>query len=241
MVNNISKLEQKDCWMKSSCKKYANDASCESDYFCYKFFYLRRIYSKSLLTTKQITTPLHGLDYDSVDVPAYEHLAEIKQNIKSFVEEGKNLIILSQNAGNGKTSWSIELLKSYFNAIWPKSNSDCKGMFVELSRYFSSLKEHIGSGESNYATMVNENIYTADVIVWDDIGVKDLTEFEYDQFLSIINARINDGKSNIYTTNLTDNELISKLTKRLYSRVVGYSTVIEFKEKDHRRAVTRNE
>ena len=53
--------------------------------------------------------------------------------------------------------------------------------------------------------------------------------------LSIIDSRISAGKSNIYTTNLVDSELVKSLGDRLYSRIVNYSNyVIELKGKDKR-------
>ena len=52
--------------------------------------------------------------------------------------------------------------------------------------------------------------------------------------LSIIDARLNNNKSNIYTSNLDREDLHSFLGDRLYSRIYNYSTCIEFVGKDKR-------
>ena len=52
--------------------------------------------------------------------------------------------------------------------------------------------------------------------------------------LSIIDDRINNKKSNIYTSNLNKDELHKLLGDRVYSRVYNYSECIEFLGKDKR-------
>ena len=74
----------------------------------------------------------------------------------------------------------------------------------------------------------------ADLVVWDDIATKSATVFEAEHLLSYIDTRINDNKSNIYTSNLDANEIQEKLGPRLYSRIVNYSTEIELNGKDKR-------
>lgn len=74
-----------------------------------------------------------------------------------------------------------------------------------------------------------------DVIIWDDIGTKTITSFESENLLSIIDTRINAGKSNFYTSNISGQELRESLGDRLYSRIVDLSENIEFKEADMRK------
>ena len=77
-------------------------------------------------------------------------------------------------------------------------------------------------------------MYDADLVVFDEVGTKSLTSFEHEHILSIINARLDLGKSNIYTSNLTDDELLNKMGDRLYSRVVNNSQNVVFVGQDKR-------
>ena len=79
-----------------------------------------------------------------------------------------------------------------------------------------------------------ENVLKADLIIWDEIGSKGLTQFEHENILSYINARIDSNKSNIYTSNLTDTELHTAIGDRLASRICNLSYNYEFKGMDKR-------
>ena len=125
-------------------------------------------------------------------------------------------------------------MTSYFDKIWYKSNFDCQALFVSVPRYLLALKASI-SGKNEYADTVNKYILEADLVVWDDIGIKSLTDFEHDYLYSYINDRVFNGKSNIFTTNGTLDTLPDILGPRLYSRVCKDCTVIEFKTGDSRK------
>ena len=96
-----------------------------------------------------------------------------------------------------------------------------------------ALKNSI-SQQDDYITHIKENIQTADLVVWDDIAIKTATTYEMENLLSIIDYRLNTGKSNIYTSNLFGKELNESLGDRLYSRIVNLSEVIEFVGQDKR-------
>lgn len=72
------------------------------------------------------------------------------------------------------------------------------------------------------------------MVIWDDIATKSATSFEHENLLSIIDARVSDSKSNIYTSNLGCDELHQFMGDRLFSRIYRESMVFEFKGKDKR-------
>ena len=51
------------------------------------------------------------------DEQVFIDLSEIKSNIKSFVDDGKNLLICSNNCGNGKTTMATKILKEYIKEV----------------------------------------------------------------------------------------------------------------------------
>ena len=81
---------------------------------------------------------------------------------------------------------------------------------------------------------IKDNIYDCDIVVWDEIGTKAPTQFESEHLLSLINARIDSGKTNIYTSNLDSQQLREVVGERLYSRIINMSIDIEFHGKDKR-------
>ena len=217
-----------NCSYKNKC----NGIDCEND-FCMRKYRVDCLYDKSLLTDKQRQVGKLFIDQDGTDLHEFQQLAKLEQNIDKFVESGANLYIHSYNCGNGKTSWSIRLMTSYFDKIWPKSNFDCQALFISVPRYLLALKASI-SGKNEYADTVNKYILGADLVVWDDIATKMGTEFELNHLLNIINTRMDNGKSNIFTSNLGNKELINALGERLASRICNKSIDIELHGADKR-------
>ena len=125
------------------------------------------------------------------------------------------------------------MIQSYFNKIWPESNLQCRALFINVPRFLLTLKDSI-SNTSEYIDHIKENVLNTDLVVWDEVGVKSLTTYEHENLLNLINTRLDNGKSNIYTSNLFGSELQEKIGERLYSRIINLSTNIELKGKDKR-------
>jgi len=131
------------------------------------------------------------------------------------------------------TSWALRLMQAYFNSIWIDTELKCRGLFIHVPRYLLALKDNI-SEKSDYVQHIKENVLTADLVIWDEIGTKEFTQFEHENILNLINARIDAGKSNIYTSNLSTEELRDAVGDRLYSRIILCSNDVPFVGLDKR-------
>ena len=211
--------------MKMECKT--------ANVYCTKLFKLNSLYDEALLSeTLRIRKPL-VLDDDNSDYDAFNRLAEIESGIGTYVKEGNNLFIFSNNVGNGKTSWAIRLLQAYLEKIWVTSDIRCRGLFINVPKFFLSLKDNI-SNQNDYIAHIKEHVLKTDIVVWDEVGTKSLTSFEFENLLSLIDSRINNGLSNIYTSNLYGSQLQQNIGDRLYSRIVNMSELVEFRGRDKR-------
>ena len=213
-------------------KKKCSGVDCDKD-FCMRKYRLDCLYSKSLLTDKQLQIGMLYPDKNGTDRHEFEQLANLEKVMAKFVKNGANLYLHSYNCGNGKTSWSIRLLTAYFNQIWFESNFGCQGLFISVPRYLLALKENI-SERNEYAEYINAHILDADIVVWDDIATKMGSEFELNHLLNMINTRMDNGKSNIFTSNLGNKELTNALGERLASRICNKSIDIELHGADKR-------
>lgn len=218
--------EKEKCWYKKIC-----DKSLCGEEFCIRHYKMDYLVYLAMLEGKQ----KYSIDLypDKDDYSAYSRLKVIKNDIKTFVEDGKNLLIYSKNTGNGKTEWSKKLLLSYLNSIWPVTELKCRALFISMPKLVQAMKENI-SKENEYYQYINSNVIDADLVVWDEINYKEWTQFELDYMLNIISQRLSIGKSNIYTTNYDLDTITKKLGTRLASRIVGGSELIEFVGKDQR-------
>ena len=220
------------CCVKHNCVKHANGYE-EEGIFCIKNFKMNSLYNMSLMREKQRQHRDLHIDADGTDKEMFSLLKQYEDHILDFVTEGRNLYIYSSNCGNGKTSWSLRLAQSYLNKIWYSTPTECKVLFINVPKFFIKLKDNIGT-TNEYITHIKKYVADCDLVVWDDIGTKVGTEFEVENLLNIINNRIDNGKSNIYTSNIQPEELRTCLGDRLYSRVVNMSSLIHLQGKDKR-------
>ena len=168
---------------------------------------------------------------ETVDRAAFKKLAEIRKNIDEFVEQGNNLYICSRYFGNGKTSWAIKMLQTYFHYVAEGNIFTVKGMFVSTSDLLLQLKDFDNPLSNEY----KENLRNCDLLILDDIAVTGLSQYDYLQLFALLDSRMLAGKSTIFTANVsTKQDLVSAVGERVASRVWNNSTIIELKGGDRR-------
>lgn len=233
---DYEEVSNNDCWFKNICKIRLSNETC-NNITCPINQKMNALVEHSLLSNKDKFPITLIPDADGTDKDKFMELKKIQINISDFVTSGKNLFIYSKNVGNGKSSWSKKLLLSWFKSIIFTSDFVCRGLFINVTKFFNELRNNIDD-KSDYITYVKELIPKVDLVVWDDIGIKTLTTWEHDVLFDIINTRVEKGLSNIYTSNMTPIELKEKLGDRLHSRIIQLSTLIELNGKD-KRALTK--
>ena len=218
------------CEYNINCKLKNSDYCSES---CERFVKLDYLFKSSLLPETSINPTSLFIDSDGSDREIFSFLKTIQSNIIEAVNNGINLYLYSEIPGNGKTSWSIRLLKAYFYAIWNKCNLTPKALFINVPRYLLELKANIDE-KSDYIQHIKQNVMNCDIVVWDDIATKSATEFEHEHLLSMIDYRLYNKKCNIFTSNIAPNDLHTLLGSRLASRIINESRLLKFTGKDKR-------
>jgi DNA replication protein DnaC len=167
------------------------------------------------------------------DIDAFVCLREIKDDVFNFVANGESLYLHSQNFGNGKTSWAIKILQSYFDRVWAGNGFRCRGIFVHVPSLLNKIKDNFNNNDEEFVLLKNLLI-TVDLVVWDDVAAAKLSDFDHSVLLSFIDQRKLNDLSNIYTGNLGLKELPSAIGNRLTSRIWNDSTIIELVGIDRR-------
>lgn len=194
---------------------------------------LNMLFNLANMTTCQRERIALRIDADGTDKDEFVRLSSIDKNIEEFVKRGKNLYIHSRQCGNGKSSWALRMAIDYINCIVEKTSLICKALYLNVPDYLMELKSNINE-KSEFVYYVRKNIDKANLVIFDDIGTKSATQFEADALQTIIDRRLANKKSNIYTSNLSDDELHSVLGDRLASRIVNNSVNIELHGHDKR-------
>lgn len=221
-------IDYNDCWYQEVCKKHTrNKSHCRS---CPKFIEMRAMLRQSNLPEKK-WKPQQLIP--NGNEKSHSRLMEIKSDIKNWVESGNNLYIYSESCGTGKTSWSIKLLQSYFDKVWAGNSLSCRGIFISVPSFLVKNKENISKFDEDFVNL-REQLLDVDIVIWDDIAVTKLTEFEHALLLSYIDTRILNEKANIFTGNADKKVIETYLGERLASRVYSGSEVLQFTNRDMR-------
>lgn len=224
-------ITKEECYVQAGCKKFIQN-TCD-ELFCIRLYKIDELYNQSLLSQQQRLPIKLRLDENRIDEIPYTILKEYQQDILNVVNNGDNIYIYSSITGNGKTSWAIKFIQSYIQKIWASSDLTCKALFINVPKFMRELKLNIDI-KSEYIQHINAYASTADLVIWDDIATKAATEFEHEQLISIIDTRIDNTKSNIFTSNIPPEELNNYLGARLTSRIVGLSKAVRFNGLDKR-------
>ena len=213
-----------DCLYKGICEN-----TCRQS--CMRYLEMRyMLKSSGIPKSRQKVNKLvpQDCDYD-----AFMTLAELRDSIVEFTENGKKLYIYSTNCGNGKTTWSIKLMLQYFNEMWPGNGFKKRGIFVNVPTFLSMCKSTISSPDEAFTDM-RDSLADVDLVIWDEIASTKLSEYEYNTLLTYIDQRTLNEKANIYTGNILPDKLSNYVGTKLSSRILGGAVLVELRGGDMR-------
>ena len=209
-------------------------SKCDEHEFCTWGASLKSLLISSMLPKAQwVNSPLSP---EEVDYDAFERLAEIGSTIESIVKSGSNLVICSNNTGNGKTSWAIKLLQKYLISISANSYLDPEqhiyhGCFVPTTQFVFDAKDFNGPYRDRY-TKLAERADKSDFTIYDDIGAAEYSKYDYTTLLVSIDRRVFSHKFCVFTTNFIEKrKLANAVGTRLADRIWDTSEIITFKGK----------
>lgn len=232
-------LTHNECWYRKICNRVGTELCTD---VCIQFYEMLHLLSYSGIP-ENLYKPIE-LVPEQCDLAAFKELSKIKSNIKQEVQNGLNLYIYSQNCGNAKTSWAIKLLQAYFNSVSYGNGLKPRGFFIHTPSYLIDHKTPYSGKDDNRLVSIKDdmgtelvttnNLLNVDIIVWDEIGVAGMSNYDFINWLSIVDQRILRGKSNIFTGNLSETALVDMVGEKFVSRIYNNSRVIEFKGADRR-------
>lgn len=216
----------KDCYIEDICLD-CNTENCNN---CYTKKYYERVLNKSNIPTQYIhANEIKLAPGNDFDLKQFRKLAAIRNDIQDFVKEGKSLYIYSPYCGNGKTTWAIKLAIEYLHTLETPRTLPVK--FVNTQSMIADWKNRF-KDELNTTPLFDliQDLKECDLAIFDDIGITTLTESDISLLFSIIDYRLTNNKSCIFTSNNVPDMLINKTEDRLADRIIGYSKCIGFKQ-----------
>jgi len=158
------------------------------------------------------------------------------RELRSYVRElGANLdagrgLWLTGGYGTGKTALAMIVSRAAIDAGRSVAIYSCP-------RLLAMLRESIDSPPRGVGGVVEllDQLAAVDLLHIDDLGAEHRTEWVIEQLYSIVNARYQEERATLITSNLGPDELGAQLGERICSRLEGCCEVIGFYGADARR------
>jgi DNA replication protein DnaC len=162
-----------------------------------------------------------------------ELLRSAQMYAKSFNLERRNEcdkgLLMIGSVGCGKTHLAVAILEK----IIEKGYS---GLYYNSPSLLRDIRATFDQGNEMREEDLLEEVTTTDMLVFDDVGAENSTQFVLDRFYLIINERYEAGKPIIVTTNLNKEEMENRLGSRIVSRLAEMCNPFgPFPEEDWRR------
>jgi len=123
-----------------------------------------------------------------------------------------HLVVISGPPGTGKTHMAISVLKEYVEA-----NTFRTARFWTEFNFIQAIKQSFSGGKD----VMHDTLKSVDLLVFDDLGVVRSSDWSAETRAGLLNARIDNRKLTLITTNLGQAEISQTIDERLASRLNG--------------------
>jgi len=230
---------EQDFLPKISCKKCGDKGIVDGQYcICLKQAVASKLYSITSLESVLEKENFETFNLELFSNKALKGEKSPRANMKkiyqdcvlytnNFGENSENLFFTG-STGVGKTFMinciAADLLKKGVYIIYMISSD-----LIDLLRK-SRLSDYSGTIDASFV----EALYDCELLIIDDLGTENATDFAIDELFNLLNKRILSNKKMIISTNLTLNELESMYSIRILSRIIGHFKSYKFLGNDIR-------
>jgi DNA replication protein DnaC len=141
---------------------------------------------------------------------------------------------LTGSFGTGKTALAMIVSKAAIDAGRTVAIYSCPRLLSVIRESIDPPSRGSGGGGSGVLAFLDQ-LTAVDLLHIDDLGAEHRTEWVLEQLYTIINARYEDERSTLITSNLGRDELAEQLGERIVSRLEGMCELLPFFGTDARR------
>lgn len=208
---------------------------------CFQKALVEELYSQSNIKEQLQTENFQtfSLDYYPDDIldpvtntTPRENMRQILDTLHQFIEEFDekhgNLLFYG-NTGVGKTFLSHCIAKEILEASHTVVYLTSMELFDILGRYTFHHKQNPSEREAALSYILD-----CDLLIIDDLGTELTNSFTSSQLYHCIDSRLNREHSTIISTNLSFDDLTTRYTERIFSRLMSSYTLLKVYGKDIR-------
>jgi DNA replication protein DnaC len=149
--------------------------------------------------------------------------------IDSNLDTGRGLWFYG-SVGTGKTTLAMIVSRAALDAGRSVAIYSLPRLLAEIRATFES------DSEGSYVDFL-DRLAAVDLLHVDDVGAERTSDWVLEQLYAIVNARYEDERSVIITTNLERDELVEQIRERTVSRLEEMCTLVPLYGEDARRFV----
>ncbi len=158
---------------------------------------------------------------------AEQNLNACKGYVEKFGKSSPSLLFMG-DTGLGKTHLSTSIAR----VLIDKGHD----VIYETSQGLMSVfgHERFERSYGSYEEKASDRYFESELLIIDDFGTEEINQFSISCFYNLINTRTSKGLPTIINTNLKRDEIRSKYTDRIASRLFGEFAVLAFSGRDIR-------
>lgn len=196
-----------------------------------KIYRLEKLRNYSLMGKQFESCTFENFEIDSTNKQFFNIAKRYADKFNEIKKENIGLLLFGP-PGTGKTYLAFCIANELLNNITPVIAISSIGLLNRIKDTFNRF------GDKGEVEIIN-SLKNADLLVLDDLGAENNTNWAKETIYEIIDSRYRDGKPIIITTNLALNQLKEKMTSgdgvyRTYDRIIEMCTPIEVKGKARR-------
>lgn len=203
------------------CMKFRTEEELNSYLGTYEYFSLVEM-------AKQSNLPLRAwkdltISAPKEDINAYKICHQFKENIKQHVVNGEGLFLFG-GVGSGKTVWTYKIARHYMEAT-ASTKVDDVGVpvyFANVPRLLDDLR--VAMKDEQLLKMLDNRLMNADLVIFDDLGAENATEWAKDKLYQYIDYRYANCKASLFTSN----KELDSIELRIADRIKGTCKEVEF-------------
>lgn len=166
-------------------------------------------------------------------VSPYDNMVQIRQVCVGLIEKfdyDKKNLLLTGETGLGKTYLcnciAKELLDRGYTVLYFTA--------PQLFKLFEESRFHRADMNDESKELLN-TLFNVDLLIIDDLGTESISSVTISDLFNVINSRYLNQTSTIISTNLPFNELKSRYSERIVSRIIGQYIFLKFYGEDIRK------